>query len=86
MFAFKTNHAANTEFANYFMGTVQWLGRLVASVSLRWLGFNSKPVSVRSMVDKTTMAKGFLQMLQFSPASITTLMLHRPVSSNYHRH
>jgi len=60
MFAFKNNHAANTEFANYFMGTVQWLRRLVVSVLLRWFGFNPKPVNVRSMVDKAKIAKGFL--------------------------
>jgi len=85
MFAFKNNHSANTELANYFLGTDQWLGCLVASVSMRWLGFNPKPVNVRSMVDKATMAKGFLQLLQFSPVSIPPPMLHRPVSSNYHR-
>ena len=44
MFAFKTNHSANNELANYFMGTVQWLRCLVASVPLRWLRFNPKPV------------------------------------------
>jgi len=60
MFAFKNNHAATTKFANYFMGTVQWLGRLVASVSLRWFGFNPKPFNVRSMVNKAKMAKDFL--------------------------
>jgi len=57
MFALKTNHSASTELANYFMGTVQWLRRLVASVSTRWFRFNPKPVNVRSMLDKATMAK-----------------------------
>jgi hypothetical protein len=85
MFAFKTNHSVNTELVNYFMGKVQRLRLLVASVSLRWLGFNPKSFKGRSVVDRAAMAKGFLQLLQFSSVSVTSPMctgLFHPTTTN----
>jgi hypothetical protein len=52
------------------------LRRLVAGFSSRRPIFDPRPLDVRFVVDKITLVQVFLQVLRFSPVSITPPVLH----------
>jgi hypothetical protein len=56
----------------FFFRAVPWLRQLFSDL----LGFDPRPVHVRSVVDKVTLGQVFLQVLRFHPVSIIQPMLH----------
>jgi hypothetical protein len=65
---------------------VAWLKMSGARLSLRRLGFDSKPLHVDSMIELAKMGNNFLQVVLFSPVSIKGPMLPMQISfiSNWH--
>jgi hypothetical protein len=60
-------------------GQIQRLGRLAADFPPQTPGFNPTVVRMGFMVNKVTLKQGFLQVFQFSPASIIPRFRTRPL-------
>jgi hypothetical protein len=48
-----------------------WFGQLVAGLSPQKPGFDPRPVHMKFIVDRVALGQAILQVLQFSPVSIT---------------
>ena len=54
---------------------------------LEWiLGFNAKPVHVRSVAEKMAVGRGFIRVCRFSSAIIIFLVLHTNLFVYYRRY